>query len=187
MATFKLVIDRFSQVVKEGRPFGDNRIESELGRQHRGDESHLERVLERVLVKGQTEVKLSEQFNDIGVGGSQFKAMQGLFPEGFDVQLNLRARFLNRGLDRGRVNPAVLEKLLESELGNLSFNRIKGGNEDGVGGFVDHQGGPRDSFETADIATFPADNASFHVFARQIHNGRSCLRAWRRGDALHRR
>ena len=83
------------------------------------------------------------------------------------------------------MDPPVFQQGLQGVAGYLPFYGIEGGDQDGIGRFVDHQRGSGHGFEASNVATLPADDPSLHVFAWKVHNCGGSIGHWCGADPLH--
>ena len=70
-------------------------------------------------------------------------------------------------LDASRLDPPVLDELLERHARGLPADRVEAGEHHGLGGVVDDDVDARRGLERADVPALPADDPALHVLARQ--------------------
>jgi hypothetical protein len=103
-----------------------------------------------------------------------------------DVILDLGLRLIVGVLDPCRVNPAVLDQLLERELRHLAPDPVEGREDDGLRRVVDDEIDAGEVLEGADIAALAADDAALHVVRGQLDHGHRCLGGVARRHPLER-
>ena len=64
---------------------------------------------------------------------------------------------------------------LQRQTGHLAANRIKRGDDNGLGRVVDDQIDARRGFERANVAAFAADDAALHILVGQVDHGNGGL------------
>jgi hypothetical protein len=89
-------------------------------------------------------------------------------------------------LDPGRVDPAVLDQLLERRPRHLASEPVEGGEDDGLRRVVDDEVDAGEVLERTDVAALPADDAALHVVGRQRDDGDGRLGGVTGRDALER-
>src|SRR5690242_8939144 len=98
-----------------------------------------------------------------------------------DALLDLLFRLADQFLDASRVNPSVRNESLEGNAGDLAANGTVTRDNDGFRRIIDDQVDSGRGLDRPDVPTFPADDASLHVVAREMHHGNAAL-----GDELSR-
>ena len=94
-------------------------------------------------------------------------------------------RALDRLLDAGRMDAAVLDQGLRAPAGDLAAHRIKGGEQHQLRRFVDQQRDPGGGLEGLDVAALPADDPALHFLARQLEKRRGQVVVRLGRDPLH--
>jgi hypothetical protein len=95
----------------------------------------------------------------------------GLLPCLADAFFHLLLGFAYHLFHSGGVNPTVGDEALECDAGDLTSDRVVARYDYRFGGIVDDQVDPRGGFDGADVATLAADDTSFHVVIRELHDG----------------
>ena len=101
-----------------------------------------------------------------------------------DPRLHLGARLLERLLDRGGVDSAVLDEPLEGDPGDLAPHRVERGDGNRLGSVVDDEVDPGHRLEGADVPTLAADDPALHLVGWQLDDRDRRLGHHLRGEAL---
>ena len=101
-----------------------------------------------------------------------------------DVLLELRLRRVVHLLDPGRVDPPVLDQLLERHLRELAPQPVEGREHDRLGCVVDDEVDPGQVLERADVAALAADDPTLHVVGGERDDRDRRLGGVARRDAL---
>ena len=101
-----------------------------------------------------------------------------------ELLIELLPDLLDQLLDAGRMDAAVLHEALERDAGDLAADRIEAGEDDRFRRVVDDEVDAGGQLQRADVASFAADDAALHVFAREIDDGDRVLGDVVRGHAL---
>ena len=160
MRAFDLMIDGFSDVVKEPGPLGLFHIESELRRHDAAEEGHLQRMLIDILRKARPVFEPADQLHQLRVHSMDPHIKRRLLPGLPDRNLHLLFHFLDDLLDPGRMDPAVTDQTFQGDPGDLPPYRIKTGEDDRFRGIIDDEIDPRCRFKGADVPALPPDDPS---------------------------
>ena len=120
------------------------------------------------------------QADDVGL-------LRRLLADPADVLLHLLLGFLDDLLDPRRMDAAVLDQLLERELGDLAADAVEPGDDDDAGRVVDDHVDAGRLLERADVPPLAADDPSLHVVVGDVDRADGDLGGVRRGVALDRR
>ena len=103
-----------------------------------------------------------------------------------DVILELGLREVVHLLDPGRMDPAVLDQLLERRPRDLAAEAVEGREDDRLRRVVDDEVDAGQVLERADVAALAADDPALHVVRRELDDGDGRLGRVARGDPLER-
>ena len=109
-----------------------------------------------------------------------------VFPRAADPLLDLRERALMDLFDPRRMDPAVLDELLEREAGGFASHRVEAAQDHRLRGVVDDQVHAGGGLEGSDVPPLTADDSPLHVLARKGEHADRRLGSLLRGDALDR-
>ena len=104
-----------------------------------------------------------------------------------DVLLDVFLRFLDDLLDPGRMNAAVLDQPLESDLGDFAAHAVETGDDHHAGRVVDDHVDAGRFLESADVASLAADDPAFHLVVGDVDRAHGDFGRVRRGVPLDRR
>ena len=144
----------------------------------------LQRVLEDVLPVARPVPESAEDLDELLVELAAVRLEHGLLARLSDVLLELRLRLVVHLLDARRMDPAVLDELVEREAGDLASQRVERRQDDRVRRVVDDEVDARQVLERADVAAFPADDAPLEVVGRELDDGHGRLCRVTRRDTL---
>src|SRR6188472_3559142 len=181
-----LVGHRLADVVQERGTLRSLHTRAELRRHDSREVDDFERVLEHVLPVARPVPKAAEDHHELLVELAAVRLEHGLRPGLVHLLVELGFRLVVHLLDPGRVDPPVLDQLLERELRDLAADAVERREHDGVRGVVDDHIHPGQVLERADVPAFAADDAALHVVARKLDHGHGRLRGVTRCDALER-
>ena len=103
-----------------------------------------------------------------------------------DLLLELGLRLVVHLLDPGRMDPPVLDQLLERQLRDLAADPVERREHDGMGRVVDDHVDAGQVLERPDVPALAADDPPLHVVARELDHRHRRLGGVARGDALER-
>src|ERR1017187_1547916 len=186
MASLHLPGDRLADVVEEAGPLGQVGIQADLARDQRGEERRLDRVVEHVLVVGETVPELPEKLYDLRVKAVDVEPADGVLAGLGRGEIDLVLGPLHVLLDACRMDPPVLDQRLEGIPGDFAAHGIKRREEDKLGRLVDQQRDSRRGLEGLYVAALPADEPALHLLARQVDEGRREVRVGLARQPLHR-
>ncbi len=112
--------------------------------------------------------------------------MRRLLAQPADVVLHLLLRLLDDLLDPGGMDPAVLDQLLERELGDLAADAVEPRDDDHAGRVVDDHVDAGGLLEGADVPALAADDPPLHLVVGDVDRADGHLGGVRRGVALDR-
>ncbi len=163
-------------VVEEGTPLRDRRIEPELGGEGARDVRRLHEVLQDVLPVGGAVLQAPEQPDHLGMDVGDPHLRDGIFTRAPDPVLELAHRSLVDLLDPCGMDPPVLHQLLEGHPRRLAADGVEARQDHGLGGVVDDHVHPRRGLEGPDVASLAADDPTLHVLAREREDADGRLR-----------
>ena len=108
----------------------------------------------------------------------------GLLARLLDEVVELRLRLVVGLLDPRRVDPAVLDQLVERQLRDLSANAVERREHDRLRRVVDDEVDAGEVLQRADVAALPADDPALHVVGGQLDDRDRRLGGMAGGDAL---
>ena len=179
-----VAVEGFAEVVEEAGTAGGFGVEAEFGGDKGADGGDFDGVIEGVLVVGEAEVELAEEGDEFGVDGGEVEAGDGFFAEDGKVVADFVVGLEDEFLDAGGVDAAVGDEAFEGEAGDFAADGVEAGDEDGVGGFVDHEGDAGGGLEGLDVAAFAADDAAFHFLIGEADEGGADFGGDDGGEAL---
>src|SRR5271166_1829751 len=104
-----------------------------------------------------------DEFHEFGMN-TMNSDLENRFLAGFaDRLFNFLLGFAHNLLDAPRMDSAVRDQPFERDAGDLAANRIVTGNDERLGSIIDDDIDAGGSFDRADVAPLPADDAAFHV------------------------
>ena len=127
-------------------------------------------MLQHVLAVAGTVAHAAQQLDQIRVHAVHVGLQNGALAVLLDLVFNLTLRLLNRLLDSGRVDSAVLNQALQRNAGNLTLDRVVAGKGNRLRGVVDNQVDAGQRLQGADVASLAADDAALHLVVWQRHN-----------------
>src|SRR5579875_244971 len=86
-----------------------------------------------------------------------------------NVLLHLRLRFRHHFFDARGVNAAILNQLGEGQTGDFAADVVEGADDDNAGRVIDDDIDAGAFLEGTDVASFAADDSTFHVIAGNVH------------------
>ena len=178
--------DGLPDVVQERSAFGDAAVDPDLGRERGRDVRRFHQMLQDVLSVRGPVLQSTEKLDHLGVDVGDLHLRDGVLARTADPLLDLSLRTLVDLLDPRRLDPAVLDELLQRHARRLATNRVEAAEDHGLGRVVDDQVDPRRRFERADVSAFPADDPTLHIVARQGEDAHRRLRRLLGGDTLDR-
>ncbi len=95
------------------------------------------------------------------------------------------ACLLERLLDPGRVDAAVLEQLLEGDPRDLAADAVEARQQHGAGRVVDDEVDPGEGLEGADVAALAADDPALQLVGLELDHRHGGLHRVTAGHALH--
>ena len=102
-----------------------------------------------------------------------------------DVALELGLGLVVHLLDPGRMDPAVLEELLERQPRDLAPDAVEAREDDRAGRVVDDEVDAGEVLQRADVAALAADDPALHVVGRELDDRHRRLGGVAGGQALH--
>ena len=127
-------------------------------------------VIQHILAVTCAITHAAEQLDNFGVQVMNAGFQHGAFAFGFDCCIDFALSFGNHFLDSGRVNPPVLNQLFKGKPCNFTANGIKTGYGNGFRCVINNQIAPGKSFDAADVTSFTADDAAFHLIVGERNN-----------------
>ena len=176
VAPFHLVVGRLADVVQEGAPAGEARVQPDFAGHHAGQVADFQAVVQDVLGVTGAELQPAEQLDELVVDQPHVGLGDGRLADFHDVLVHLLLRLGNHFLNARRVDAAVLDQLLQGEAGDLPADAVEGADDDHAGRVVHDHVHAADLLEGADIPPFAADDAALHVVGRDVHGADSRLR-----------
>ena len=149
-----------------------------------GEEGHLDGVAEHVLRVACAELEPSQVVQQLLVQAGHVRLLGGFLAQSANVLLHLLLGFLDDLLDPGGVNPAVLDQLLQRDLGDLAANAVEAGHDDHSGRVVDDHIHAGRLLECPDVPPFAADDPALHLVAGNVDRADGDLGGVRGGIAL---
>ena len=181
-----LVRHRLADVVQQRGPLGGLHARPELARHDSGQVHDLERVLEDVLSVARAVAQLADDLHELLVELATAGLENRLLPGLADVVLELGLREVVHLLDPRRVDPPVLDQLLERRPRHLAPEPVEGREDDRLRCVVDDEVDTGQMLERPDVASLAPDDPSLHVIGRQLDHGDRRLRGVARSDTLER-
>src|SRR5258708_807086 len=120
MAAFVFALDGLADVVEQAGALGDIGLEPDLRGKHRAELRNLDGMIEVVLGVGKLKMDGAEEVEDLGVEGGNLEAVHRVLADLGDMQVDLVPRAVDKLLDTGRVDAAVLDEALQGQLGDLA-------------------------------------------------------------------
>ena len=179
-------VGHFSDVVQQSGAFRFLRIQTEFSRHHSTEVGRFTGVLQQVLTVGRTIFHLSDDANQFGVQAVDTevdgRALTRL--DNFVVELffDLRHDFL----DAGRVDATVADELVERQTADFAANRVERRDNDGLGRIIDDEFHTAGGLQSANVATFTTDDATFDVVVVEVEHRHAVLDGRFRRHALNR-
>ena len=186
MRPVDLVAHRLADVVEERRPLRRLHARLELRGHDPAQVDDLERVLEDVLPVARAVAESAEDLHELLVELAAVRLEDGLLAGLADVLLELGLRLVVHLLDPGRVDPAVLDELVERHARDLAPQRVERGEDDRMRRVVDDEVDARQVLERPDVAAFPSDDPALQVVRGELDDGHRRLRGVACRDALQR-
>ena len=146
----------------------------------------LERVLQDVLPVARAEPQPSEHLDELLAELAAVRLEDRLRAGLVDLLLQLGLRLVVHLLDPGRVDPPVLDQLLERHLRDLATDPVERREHDRVRRVVHDHVDARQVLERPDVAALAADDPPLHVVARELDDRDGGLGRVAGGDPLER-
>ena len=125
----------------------------------------LDTVTHHVLAVARAKAETAEDLQHLGVevqdAGLDRRGLRRVLHGGLDFAAGL----VDRLLDAGRVNAAVLHQGRKGDAGDFATDRIEGADGHGVGGVVDDEVDTSGRLDGADVAALATDDPALHVVA----------------------
>src|SRR5207244_3041402 len=118
----------------------------------------LERVLEDVLSVARAVLEPAEDLDELLGKLAAVRLEDRLLARLADQLVELGFRLVVRLLDPRRVDPAVLDQLLQRQLGDLPPDPVERGEHDGLRSVVDDEVDAGQVLERSDVAALTADD-----------------------------
>ena len=154
-------------------------VQLELRRQESRQRGHLLGVGQLVLGVAVAVLEPPDHPDQLGMHPRDPQLEAGLLARLADVLLDFLGDLLDRLLDPGRVDAAVLDQALDGHPRDLPPDGIEPGEDDRLGRVVHDDVDPGRLLQRPDVPAFPTDDPALHVVAGQIHH-----RHRRLGDVL---
>ena len=148
------------------RPSGA--VEADLLGEQAGQVGDLDRVLEHVLRIARAELEAAEVVEQLVVQARDVRLLRGLLAELADVLLHLLLGLGDDLLDPGRMDPAVVDQLLQRELGDLAADVVEARDDDDARRVVDDHVDAGGLLEGADVPALAADDPALHVVGGDV-------------------
>ena len=140
---------------------------------------------EHVLAVARAVVKPAEQLRQLGMQGADAGLEDRLLADLLDVVGDLRLGLVEGLLDPRRMDPAVLEQLLERQASNGTADAVEARQDHGRRRVVDDEVDPRQGLERADVAALAPDDAPLHLVRLERDDRDGGLRGVAPGHPLH--
>ena len=101
------------------------------------------------------------------------------------MALELGLRLVVHLLDPSRVDSAILEQLLQRQLGDLAPHAVEAGEDHGAGGVVDDEVDAGEVLERTDVAALAADDPSLHLVRGELDDRDGGLGGMPSREPLH--
>src|SRR5579884_114578 len=180
-----LVGHRLADVVQQRGAAGGARAGAELVGHHPGQARDLHRVGEDVLPVAGAEAQPAEQPDQLRAQALHAGVEHRLLAHLHDMALKLGLGLVVALLDARRVDPAVLEQLLERHPRDLAPNPVEPGEHHRARGVVDDEVDPGQVLQRPDVAPLAADDPPLHLVPGELDDGYGRLGGVARGQPLH--
>ena len=187
MRALDLVVDRLADVVEQPGRLADVDVRADLGGQAPAMTESSSEWCEHVLPIAGAEFEPAQQLDQVRMQADDIRLVGDALALFADRAVQLGLRLVDDFLDPGRVDPAVLQQLLQHAPRQFAAERIVCRDGDDLGRVVDDQVDPGRLLERADIAALAADDPALHFVARKRHDRYRGFRDVIGGDALDRR
>jgi hypothetical protein len=159
-----LMVYRFADIMEKGPCTSDSDICTKFSREHAGDMSHFNRVLEDVLSEASTEVETSKERNKFWVEPNDSGFVRCRFAFLLHEIRNFCTCLLNSLLYLRWLNTTICNEFLERYLRYGTTKGIKGRECDPVGHIINNDIDTRCTLKRFDITTFLTNYFSFYIF-----------------------
>ena len=187
MRTLNFMVNRFADIMEKRSLFRDFNIQPKFGCNHARNVCHFHGMRQHVLSKTCPEMKPAQKLKDFLRQIENADILSGLLSYFLSALRDFRFCFLNFFLDFRRLNPTILDELVESKAGDFSPIGIERRNNNGIRSFVDHKFNSGRLLKSADISPLPSDNFPLKLFVRQRKNRCRHFRHMRPRVSLKRR
>ena len=152
-----------------------------------GQVRHFHRMPQHVLGIAGPEVQSSQVVDQLLVQADHVRLERRLFAQPMNMTIHVFMGLLDDLLDPRRVDSAVLDQLLERQLGDLAANAVESRDDDDAGRVVDDHVDAGRFLERANVAPLAADDAALHVVVGDVDRAHRHFRRVRRRVPLNRR
>ena len=184
MRTLDLVVDCLAQVMEKAGALGGSLVQTKLRGHDATEGGDLDGVLQDVLAEGGAIAQGAQGADELGVQVVDAGIEGGLLAGLADALVHEVLGLLVQLLDASRVDATVGDEVLEGDAGRLAANRVKTGEDDGLGRVIDHEGDAGHLLEGADVAPLAADDAALEVVGGNVDGGDGDLSGLVGGAAL---
>ena len=183
--TFHFMVNRLADVVQQAAHPRHFHIRTQFRGDDSGEMRRFDGVQSLVLPVTGAVFQSPQQFDDVGMQSRHIGFISRAFARLFDGVFHFGGNFFQHFLNSGGMNAPVVDENLHRLAGNFAPHRVKRGQNDGVGGIVNHHFHAGSNFKSADISPLPPDDAPFHIIVGQRHSRNGCFCHLVRGDALN--
>src|SRR5207245_10408710 len=149
-----------------------------------GEVGNVERMAKHVLPIAGAVAEPAEHGDD-GLGDvGDVGFLNGFLADLHQLFVHFFGSLSNQFFDARGMNPAVLDEALQRDAGDFATNRIEATDDDDTGSVVDDDIHASRLFKAADISTFAADDAAFHVIRRNRNGAHRVIAGLLGGVAL---
>src|ERR1051326_4177471 len=128
-------------------------------------------MIQDILRKTMPEPKPAQELDNLGIDWAQARLEHSVLTRPDDGLFHLLRNFVDHLFNASGMDAAIEEQPLHGLAGDLAPNRIEPRKDNGIRRIVDQDGDPSGSFKSANVASFPANNAPLKFFIRKGDGG----------------
>ena len=186
VSAFHFVVDGLADVMQKTGALGQGHIAAQFGGHDPRQMGNLDGMVQHVLAIAGAVAHAAQQLDQLMMDAVHVGLEDRLLAGLADLVVDLAAGLLDHFLDARGMDAPVSDQLFQRDARNLAADRVKRGDDHGLGRVVDDQVDARRRLQRADIAALAADDAALHVLIGQGDHGDRRLRDMVGGAALNR-
>ena len=163
------MVHGLADVVEQPGPLGRVHVHAQFGGHQAGQMSHFRGMLQHILPVAGPVFQPAQQLDQFRMDAMDTHLEGGLFPGFLNLLIQFLLGFFHHFLDPGRMDPAVVDQLLQGDPGHFPAHRVEAGNDHRFRRIVDDQVDTGQGLQGPDVPAFPADDPALHFIVGQGH------------------